>query len=96
MRSVRCSMRSARAERVNVRSSPRGIEISPLISASIVLTLSRRSRLPAGEPRCDALETRPPQRPRFRPVHQRREMLFADLAQRAGGIVRQRRLQSFG
>ena len=41
---------------------------------------------PIGKPGRDALEPRPPQRARLGPLHQRREIFFADLAQRARGI----------
>src|SRR5229473_2778738 len=46
--------------------------------------------LPFGEPARDPLEARPPQGACFRPLHQRREMFFADTTQYAHGIVRQR------
>jgi len=46
-------------------------------------------RLPFGKPSDDALITRPPQRARLGPLHQRRKILLTDLAQHADGIGRQ-------
>ena len=83
------SIRSARAESVNVLALSRGILISPLISAAIACDIAAARGLPFGEPARDPLEARPPQRAGLRLLHQRREMLFADTAQHAYGVVRQ-------
>ena len=69
-----------------MRPSSREIGISPRISASIAARSAAPSRLPFGKPSDDALETRPPQRARLGPFHQRRKMDQADLTQCVDGI----------
>src|SRR5438874_1496734 len=52
--------------------------------------------LPLRKPGGDALEWGPPQRPRFRPLPQRREIFLPNAAQGARGIVRQLYAESLG
>ena len=71
---------------VKMRSLSSGILISPLISASMSLDVAAPRHFPIRKPCGDALEPRPPQRPRLGPLHQRREIFLADAAQRQRGI----------